>query len=170
MEVFDSEGNKVEGVMTAAEVAAKIEAEKATWAAEQKPPAPAAPAADPNAVPEWFKPFAEQVTKLSGNLQTTVISDYAASLDADKKQAFNSRFDSLTGYPDTPEGMQKRAADAYLLTTGQPYEAQAINMGNIVAAGNGPVRPAAPVGEVDKAFAQTFGITEQDVAKYGNKQ
>lgn len=165
MEVFDSEGNKVEGVMTAEEVAAKIEAEKSAWEASQTK----APVADPNAVPEWFKPFAEKVTQLSGNQTSMVTSEIAGGLDADKREAFTKRFDSLTGYEETPEGIQRRAQDAYLLTVGQPYQAQAINMGNIVATGGSPTRPSAPAPEIDKAFGQVFGISEADAAKYGNK-
>lgn len=170
MEVFDSEGNKVEGVMTQAEVEAKIAAEKAAWeASKTTPPAPAAPAADPNAVPEWFKPFAETVTRLSGNQTTMVTKEIADGLDADKREAFTKRFDSLTGYDETPEGIQRRAQDAYLLTTGQPYQAQAINMQNVAAAGGGPTRPSAPAPEIDKAFGATFGITDEDRNKFGNK-
>lgn len=166
MEVFDSEGNKVEGVMTAEEVTAKIEAEKSAWEASK---APVVPAADPNAVPEWFKPFADKVTQLSGNQRTMVTSEISGGLDADKREAFTKRFDSLTGYEETPAGIQQRAHDAYLLTVGQPYEAQSINMGNVVATGGSPVRPSAPAPEVDKAFGEVFGINDADRAKHANK-
>jgi len=166
MEVFDSEGNVVEGVMTAEEVTAKIEAEKAAWEATQKPADPAPAGDEP---PAWAKELINKVQTLSGNQQSMVVGDITGGLDADKREAFTKRFDSLQGYEDTPEGIQRRAQDAYLLTVGQPYQSQAINMGNIVASGNGPVRPAAPALEVDKAFGAAFGITEQDVAKYGNK-
>lgn len=166
MEVFDSEGNKVEGVFTQADIDAKIAAEKATWEASQKPADPTPAADEP---PAWAKSLINKVETLSGNQTSMALGDITSSLDADKKEAFTKRFESLTGYSDTPEDIQRRAQDAYLLTVGQPYQAQAINMGNIVANGNSPVRPSAPAPEVDKAFAATFGLSEQDVAKYGNK-
>jgi hypothetical protein len=168
MEVFDSEGNKVEGVMTQADFDAKLAAEKTTWEAAQTP-APVVPAADPNAVPEWFKPFADKVTQLSGNQTTMVTSEIAGGLDADKREAFTKRFDSLTGYEETPEGIQRRAQDAYLLAVGQPYQAQSINMQNVAASGGAPTRPSATAPVVDQAFGETFGISDADRSKYGNK-
>lgn len=167
MEVFDKDGNPVEGVMTQAEVDAKLATEKASWEeANKKPDTPPAPS---NEVPEWFKPFADKVDALSGNQRSMVVKNVAETLDADKRTQFDAKFNNLTGYGETLEELQRRAQDAYLLTTGQTFESQAINMQNIAASGGSPVRPSALAPELDKAFCQAFGITEADVAKYGNK-
>jgi hypothetical protein len=169
-EVYDAEGNLIEGYLSPEEVAAKIEAEKAEWA-KIKPPAPVTTEQKSNEdePPAWFKPFAEQVQKLSGNQTSTFIKDYVSNLDADKQKEFDAKFNSLTGYDDSPEGIQKRAQDAYLLTTGQPYNATAVNMQNIVASTGGPVRPSAPKPEVDKGIQEVLGITEEDANKYASK-
>lgn len=167
MEVFDKDGNPVEGVFTQAELDAKLAAEKAAWEESQKQTTPPPVSNEP---PDWFKPFAEQVQKLAGNQTTTVVKDYTANLDADKKAEFDRRFNALAvGYDDTIEGQQKRAADAYLLATGQPYDANTINLTNLTAGVGSPVKPSATPTAADKDIQQVLGITEEDVNKYGNK-
>ncbi len=167
MEVFDKDGNPVENVMTAEQVAEKIAAAKKEWEEKNKPPvaAPVPPPSDEP--PAWFKPFAETVNRLATNQQSTIVADVVSAVEADKRELFNTKFNNLTGYPETPEGLQARARDAYVLTTGQPYNAPAVNMQNIVAANGRPVIPQAPKGEVNKEVAAVFGISEEDVKKYG---
>lgn len=166
MEVFDKDGNLVEGVMTAEEVQAKIDAEKAAWQKQT------APVVTPNANEEVLnlvKSLSDKVEKLSGNQTTFVTKDIANTLDDEKKAVFETKFQSLSGYEETPEGIQKRAQDAYLLTTGQQYEVKGINMQNINAVNGAPVTPTMPKAQVDEAFKSTFGISDADVQKYGNK-
>jgi hypothetical protein len=169
MEVFDKDGNPVTGIMSQAEVDALVAAQKAEWEKANVPPAPVTPPA-PTAdePPAWAKELIGKVETLSGNQKAVVVSDFVKVLEADKQPIFTAKFDQLTGYPETPEGMQQRASDAYLLTTGQRYETSGVNMQNIVAANGSPVRPGAPATEVDKAFQQTFGITDEDVKKHSS--
>jgi hypothetical protein len=159
-ELYDADGNLVEGYLSPEEVAAKIEAEKAAWQKPAEPVTPAPAATNDNEPPAWFKPFAEQVQKIAGNQTSTFIKDYVSGLDADKQKEFDAKFNSLTGYDESPEGIQRRAQDAYLTE---------VNMQNIVASTGGPVRPSAPKPEVDKGIQAVFGITEEDANKYASK-
>jgi len=169
-EYYDANGNLVEGLFTADEVNAKIEEIKAAVVPpEPAPVVPVTPPTNDNEPPAWFKPFAERVNQLAGNQQETIISTIASAVDAEKRNNFNTHFNNLAGYEDTPEGMQERAKAAYLLTTGHQYGDNAINMQNVDASKGGPVKPAAPAPEVDEGFKKTFGITDEDIAKYGNK-
>lgn len=168
MEVFDKDGNPVEGVFTQAELDAKLAAEKAAWEEAQKQNTPPTPPASTEP-PEWFKPFAEKVDKLAGNQTTMVVQDITTGLDAEQRESFNKKFESLSGYGDTPEELQRRAQDAYLLATGQRYEENAINLNNLTATTGVPVRPTATSSGDEKAIQQVFGITDEDVNKYGNK-
>jgi hypothetical protein len=170
-EYYDADGNLVEGLFTADELTAKIEEAKASFT---PPPADPVPPVTPvattdNEPPEWFKPFAAKVDQLAGNQKETVISSIAAAVDAEKRVNFNTNFNNLLGYAETPEGMQERAKAAYLLTTGQQYNDGAINMQNIDASKGGPTKPTAPPAAVDEGFKKTFGITDEDITKYGNK-
>lgn len=171
-EVYDADGNLVEGYLSPEEVTAKLDAEKIAWEAAN-PPAPvvvppvAAPAAD--APPAWAQSIIDKVEQLSGNQKSTLVKDFTSGLDADKQKEFDAKFNSLSGYEETPEGIQKRAQDAYLLTTGQQYSATPINMQNIAASTGGPVRPAASAPAIDKELGAIFGNTEDDISKYGKK-
>jgi len=174
MEVFDKDGNPVANVFSQEELDAKLAAEKTAWEEANKPPeSPAAvtpPAVDPNEPPVWFKPFADKVDRLAGNQTTMVVQDYTNGLDAEKRAEFDKRFNGLTtGYEDTPEGQQKRASDAYLLATGQPYTANEMNTANFTASQGHIVRPSAAKPEIDTAIQGAFGVTAEDAAKYGNK-
>lgn len=169
-EVYDADGNVIEGYLSAEEVAAKLEAEKATWEASQKkeePPVVTTPAVDEP--PVWAKSLMEQVERLSGNQRTTLVKDFTSGLDADKQKEFDAKYNALSGYDETPAGIQKRAQDAYLLTTGQPFNSTEINMQNIVGSTGSIVKPTPPKPEVDQAFKTIFGISDEDVTKYGNK-
>lgn len=169
-EYFDKDGNPVEGVYTKEQVDAMVEAAKvAATPAAPEPAAPAAPAADEP--PAWAKPIIEKVNSLSQNTVNAVINGVATGLDADNKTKLQENFNRLAGYPDTPEGIEARAQAAYLLTTGQQYNANAIHMGNINAAGSGRVNinDKAQTSEKDAFFGKMLGITDEDRAKYGKK-
>lgn len=181
-ELFDKEGNPVEGALTQDELEAKIAEEKAAWEEANKapktPPAPApetSPAGDDT--PEWAKTLVEnlstlksQVEILSGNQTTTTIKQYVEAVDDDKKEEFNKKFESLTGYDNTPEGLQQKASDAYLLVTGQRYEDSGIDMRGFTGVGRGPVEGKKQEESADaKAIEEVFGITDEDKAKYSNK-
>ena len=94
MEVFDKDGNVVEGVFSQAELDAKVAAEKTTWEASQAPVTPVVPVT-PSAdePPVWAKDLISRVENLSGNQKTMVVSSIAESLDLDKKTQLHSKYD-----------------------------------------------------------------------------
>lgn len=174
MEVFDKDGNPVEGVFSQAELDAKIAEAKAavvppvvTPTVPATPVVPAAPLVDP-----LLTSLQEQVTTLSKGFETSVTTKFAGGLDADKKAAFEKKFEELavlSSYDKTPEGLQRRAADAYALTTGQPFNFDALNMGNLGNVnGKAPTVPNKELREEDKAIAAALGNTPEDYKKYGS--
>lgn len=170
MEVYDKDGNLVEGVMTQAEVDAKLAAEKAAWEEANKPADPVTPpVTTSDEPPAWAKDLISKVEVLSGNQVQTITKDVVSAVPAEKRDEFNKKYESLTGYGNTPEDLTRRAQDAYLLATGQPYTEVSIDMRNVAAAGGAPTRPSAPAPEVDKAIGNTLGISDEDRAKYGSK-
>ena len=159
---FDADGNEVEA-FTQEELDAKIAEAKAVpleKAPEQK---------KDDELPAWAQALIQQVQTLSGNQRSVFVGQIEQSLSADERSAFKAKYDSLTtGYDETPEGIRRRAEDAYLLTTGKKFDSS-VNMANVVAAAGGPVVPAPPRKEVDEGFKQVFGLTDEDVNKYGPK-
>ena len=174
MEVFDKDGKPVENVFSQEELDAKI-AEAVKTAA----PAPAAPAAPAAAVPASVKPedlmaaltaLQATVGSIVKSTETTGASKFTASLDDEKKTAFNTQFEALqkTGqYENTPEGIEKRAAAAYMLTTGESFDAGNFDMGNLSSVGGkAPTKPSTEMSEVDKQISAALGNTEADFKKH----
>ncbi len=180
MEVFDKDGNPVEGVFTQAEVDAKIAEAKALAVAAAgavppvvTPPTPATPVTPPAPVVDpLIASLQEQVAALTTGFQTSITSKFSGGLDADKKTAFETKFNELgvlSSYDKTPQGMERRAADAYALTTGQPFNFDALNMGNLGATGGkAPTVPNTELKEEDKALAEVLGNKPEDYKKYGS--
>lgn len=178
-ELYDKDGNLVEGAITKEELDTKLGEAKISWEAEQKPAEEQKQVEQKQTdeVPPWAKKFVdgfntlqEQVNNLNGNQTTTHISRFKNAVDTARQADFQTKFDSLTGYENTPEGLEKRAADAYLLTTGQRYEESGMDMRGFTSNGRGPVDTIKPTNsESIKAIDQTFGISEADAEKYGNK-
>lgn len=171
MEVFDKDGNPVEGVFTQEELDAKIKEAVEAQSAAVVPPAPETPPAPttPDEPPAWAKGLIERIDRLDGNQQSAVVKNYTVGLDADKQKEFQANYEKLAGYDNTQDGMDRRAQDAYLLTTGQRFNSEAVDMKSVAAgfggAGN-PNSPVKPTGE-QKAIQDALGITEDDVKKYG---
>ena len=66
--------------------------------------------------------------------------------------------------------MARRAEDAYLLATGEKYNAGTVNMQNLVASGGGmTVTDSKVVTEADKELQVALGLSQADVDKYGKK-
>lgn len=173
MEVFDKDGNPVENVFSQDELDAKIaEAVKAVKPKEEeKKETPPAPVPTPNdEVMNAIKALQETVGTLVKSSETTGTTKFTASLDEEKKIAFNTQFEALqkTGqYENTPEGIEKRAAAAYMLTTGESFDAGNFDMGNLSGtSGKSPAKPNAEQSEVDKQLSEVLGNTEEDVKKY----
>lgn len=179
MEVFDKDGKPVEGVFSQAELDAKIEeAKKAfvppTPTPEPKKEEPAPAAAKPDDVMAALKALQETVGSLVKSGETTGASKFTAALDDEKKTAFNTQFEALqkTGqYENTPEGIEKRAAAAYMLTTGESFDAGNFNMGNLSAVGGKALnKPNAEMSEVDKQISAALGNTPEDFKKHTANQ
>lgn len=176
MEVYDADGNLVEGMFSQEEVDAQIEEAKKAFI----PVTTDAPVAPPvvdivkKDDEDVIAKMQEQINTLVRNSQLGGTSKYLSGLDADKSVVFNKQFDDLgkTGsYEDTPDGLQKRSEAAYLLTVGQPFDYNALNMGNLSAvSGRTAAKPADELTEVDRGLASMFGNTVDDYKKYGNSE
>ena len=173
MPYIDKDGNEVPDVFTKEELEKQI-ADAVEAAKKQIPPVPATPP-EPEKKPEQTSQLADQIKQMNEQLQAlaqsqqkSVVSRFVSGLDADKKAAFEQRFEKLQGYGQTPEEVERRAADAYLLEVGQPFDAGALNMANLAAAGGGKatVGQKKEMSEVDKQISAALGNTEEDFKKY----
>lgn len=177
MEVFDKDGNPVENVFSQEELDAKIaEAVKTAKPADPTPVTPPTPPAPTEQksddVMNVLKSLQETVNSLVKTTETNGASKFTASLDAEKKKTFETQFEALqkTGlYENTPEGIEKRAAAAYTLTTGETFDAGNFNMGNLGAVGGGkaPIKSTTEMTEADKQISAALGNTEDDIKKFG---
>lgn len=181
MEVFDKDGNPIENVFSQEELDAKLkEAKEAADAEVAKAKTDADVEVAKNKTPETQKPdevlatlkeLQETVSGLVKTTETSGASKFTSSLDEEKKTVFNEKFEALqkTGaYENTPEGIEKRASDAYTLTTGTAFDFNNFNMGNLSAvSGKSPVKSNVQQSEVDKILSEVLGNTEDDIKKYG---
>jgi membrane protein involved in colicin uptake len=119
----------------------------------------------------------EPITKLTKTVEALQqqltqerVSGFAktyAGNDQAKQTEFKAKFDRLTGYSDTPEGVAERAADAAKLIGVNP---QSVDIGGIVGAGSGrnvDGAGAMKITEADKVVQNALGISAEDVKKYG---
>lgn len=135
---------------------------------QQKPPEQKQ---EDNEPPAWFKPYADRVDRLAGNQSEQYIDGVLTGLDADKQKTVREKFGSMTGYEDTPQGLQQRANDAYLLVTGERPQEGGVDMTNLHASGGGrSEHTEQKYSEADKEIQKTLGVTEEDVKKYGSNQ
>jgi hypothetical protein len=180
---FDKDGNEID-VFSQEEIDAKIkealekaEAESKSQkeaadakAAAEKATAEAAAGQKNDEVPEWAKPIIAAVDSLKSNHTQTYVERVAAGLDADKRKLVESKFSSLSGYEDTADGLARKAEDAFLLATGEKFNAGTVNMQNLMAAGGGQTQTKDKVvTEADKEIQSALGITSADVEKFGKK-
>lgn len=180
MEVFDKDGKPVEGVFSKEEVEAQVKAAADKAAADAKAASDAAieaarvaaeaAGAGGDQIPEWAKTLVQKVDSLSNHNTQSYLGKVVTGLDSDKAKEVEAKYASLTGYAETPEGLARRSEDAYLLATGQKYNAGTVNMGNLMASGQGKsnIDPKA-ITEVDKNINTALGNTPEDVAKFGKK-
>jgi len=182
MKAFDAEGKEIE-VFSQEELDAKLKeftektasekAEADAKAAADKAAADAAAAAGGNndEVPAWAKPIIDTVNSLKSNHTQTYVEKVATGLDADKRKLVETKFAGLTGYEETPEGMARRAEDAYLLATGEKFNAGTVNVQNLMSSGNGGRTQTdnKVVTETDKEIQSALGITSADAEKFAKK-
>lgn len=184
MKAFDAQGKEIE-VFSQEELDAKIkeasdkaladaktQAEADAKAAADKAAADAAAAAGGNndEVPAWAKPIIDTVNSLKSNHTQGYVEKVANGLDADKRKLVETKFAGLSGYEETPEGMARRAEDAYLLATGEKFNAGTVNVQNLMGAGGGRTQGGDKVTtEADKDIQSALGITPADVEKYTKK-
>jgi len=177
MEVFDKDGNPVENIFSQEELDAKIaEAVKEATLAPVADPKPesASEAQKPEDIMAAIKALSDTVSGFVKSNESAGASKYSSELDEEKKIIFNNKFEALqkTGlYENTLEGIEKRSADAYQLTTGEAFDAGNFNMQNLSSAGGrGPIKTDAQVSEADKEISAILGNTEEDIKKYGGNQ
>ncbi len=176
MEVFDKEGKPIEGVFSKEEVEAQVKAASEKAIADAKVASDAAieaarVAAEQNGdMPEWAKTLSQKVDSLSNHNTQSYLGKVVTGLDADKAKEVQAKYDSLGGYAETPEGLARRSEDAYLLATGQKYNGETVNIGNLMASGQGRshIDPKVTT-EVDKNINAALGNTPEDIAKFGKK-
>lgn len=169
MEVFDKEGNPIEGVFSKEELEAQVQVEldARIKAAEE---AEAAEQQQQTDMPEWAQSLMQKVDSLSSNATRTFVDRVSSTLDSDRKREVETKFNQLTGYEETAEGLARRAEDAYLLATGERYNAGRVDMSNLAAAGGGKTQTDSRViSEADKQIQAALGITPADIEKYGKK-
>lgn len=174
MEVFDKDGNPIEGVFSKEELEAQVQAELEARikAAEEAEAAEAAAASQQqqNDMPEWAQTLAQKVDSLSNNATRSFVDRVSSTLDSDRRREVEAKFNQLAGYDETPEGLARRAEDAYLLATGERYNAGSVDMSNLAAAGGGKTQTDSRViSEADKQIQAALGITPADIEKYGKK-
>lgn len=179
MSYFDKDGNEVTNVYTKEQVDQMIaDAVKNAAPAPVTPPAPApapaapiAPAPEPNPLAEEVKRLSETVSAFVGSHRTATIDRFAAGMDADTRKLYEERFTALQGYGETPQEIERRAADAYLLQTGQKFEGNSFNMSNLANVnGRGPTSTVkVDYSEEDKKIGSVLGNTEEDYKKFGNQ-
>ena len=171
-EYFDVNGDAItDKVYTQAEVDAQI-AEAAKVANVVVPPVvvppvvpPTAPAFDPTIIDNLTK----TINSFVESKKSETLNRFAGSLDADKQTAIKARFDSLTGYEDTAEGIEKRANDAYTLEVGQRFDAGAFNMQNLSSnTGKNTISDPKRSTELDTEISKMLGHTAEDITKYSS--
>lgn len=174
MELFDKDGNLVEGILTQEEFDKKLQEELEKKKLEEPKPEPEPepePKTKEDEAPAWAKVLLERVDRLDGNQRTQVIDRFASGMDSDTRKEFEQNYTKLSGYEETPDGMSRKAEDAYLLTTGQRFNQSQVNMQNIAAGHSGPSGQEVTKQESSesKEIRSLLGISDDDVEKYGNK-
>ena len=173
MKAFDKDGNEID-VFSQEELDIKIKEanDTAIAAAKAEAEAAAAPAAQQQSddIPEWAKQLIAKVDSVSTRETLSYVDKVSASLDADRRKIVGAKFSSRTGYDETPEGMARRAEDAYLLATGEKFNAGTVDINNLAAAGGGRTNTdVKAVTDADKNIQAALGVTAADVEKFGKK-
>lgn len=181
MQYFDKDGNEVTDVYSKEQLDEALKKKEKEVREELKPkedvPAepsqPATPGPEKNPLEEKLEQLSGVVSAFVNNQKQAVVSKYTTGLDADKRKAYEERFNAMQGYGDTPEEIERRASEAYLLETGQRFNDSGFNMQNLaVVAGKnqGGQRSQKELSEQDKALGALFGNKPEDYEKYGNSE
>lgn len=182
MKAFDKDGNEID-VFSQEELDAKLkeftdktasekaEADAKAKAAADKAVADAAAGGNNDEVPAWAKPIIAAVDSLKSNHTQGYVEKVATGLDADKRKLVETKFAGLSGYDETPDGMARRAEDAYLLATGEKFNAGTVNMQNLMGSGSGGRTATTDkvTTEADKEIQSALGITTADIEKFTKK-
>lgn len=168
MEVFDKDGNLIEGMFSKDEVDEHIEAARKAVLDEVKPKEEEKQNTDE--IPAWAKPLFDKVGTLESHNTQTFLGKVTLGLDADKRKDIEEKYKNLSGYDETSEGLARRAEDAYLVVTGEKFNAGTVDMSNLMGSGGGKsVIDSKVTTEADKTIQSLLGITSADVEKYGKK-
>lgn len=194
MPLYDKDGKEVEGAMTKEEVEKAVgDAEQALIdsaaeevktqeqkdkeiadkkiiddkAAADKKEADDKAAADLAAGKPVADPRIDATLSRLERLEHEKLADIHAGADPEKRSAFLSKYGRLTGYPDTPEGIAERAADAVKMAFGA---APTVDVTADVGAGrNVDQKTEIKKTEADVALGKVFGISDADREKFTPK-
>lgn len=136
-------------------------------AAEKKAADEAAVAAN-----EPMTKLAKELADVKAKLTSAEVAGFArtyAGADATKQSEFKNKFERLTGYADTAEGMAERAQDAARMIGVNPV---GVDISGVAGTGGGRNVDSAGVvqpTEADKIVQKALGITAEDAKKYGGE-
>lgn len=191
MPLYDKDGKEVEGAMTKEEVEKAVaDAEQAlideaatevkTQEQKDKDAADAKAVADQKALDDKAaadkaaaegKPVADPrvesaLTRLE-RIEQERLADAHAGNDPEKRSAFITKYNRLSGYPDTAEGIAERAADASKMAFG---ETPSVSVSADAGTGRQvDTKVQIKKTEADEALGKVMGITDADREKFGPK-
>jgi hypothetical protein len=171
---YDADGNEVSGY-TPEQFTQAIEAAKAAVVpppAADHAPAPVNPPAPANAnePAPWAKEAIDKMNSFVEQQTAQIKERVATTLTTEQRAELDANFNKLTGFDQTPDGLSKRAEAAYLLTTGQPFNADAVNLQGLNSVNVGRVIPLNnTVTPGEKMLGDMMGITEEDRKKFASK-
>lgn len=172
MKIKQEDGTEIE-VLTPEEAQAQAEAaveeyKKANPPVEEKPAEVTPPKVEGGDDP--VAALTKTVEGLQTQLQQERLGKFAhtyAGADAEKQNAYKTAFTRLTGYEETPEGQQQRAADAARLAFGS--DQPVVDVANLA-----PTQTGGPSGdkkpaqtEADATIQKALGITPEMVKTFG---
>lgn len=113
------------------------------------------------------KEFDDYKGSVVGGVKETILSKLTGG-DKDLRAKIEFKANSLTGYPETPEGIAAKLQDAYTLATGnKPTPSMMDGMASGGAKGDGGAGPKSS-GETEnsKAIGTALGVNPESVKKY----
>lgn len=175
-ELFDKDGKPVEGAMTKEEIDAAVAA-AGTKAVDDFKAANPPKEEKKEEVKDEVQKQIEQLSSLVQGLVTTNNESVKASFaskfaggNADDAAKFNTMYDRLTGFEETPDGRAERAEAA---ARAAGLSTEGIDVGDFAGTGGGKnIDPAKTVASTsaDKLLQPMFGLTPEDVTKFTPKE
>lgn len=180
--LFDENGNEVEA-FTKEELDAEIEKfkkeEEDADAKKKEEEAAAAKAKEEEENKQKAETEKTEVEKMNERLsrieaenkqlKVEKLADQFAGNDAEKRKIFMAKFDRLTGYEETGDGLIERATDAAKLAFGEDAGIDTTTLGNAGGRNPGDVKQVQTT-QADKDIQSALGISEDDVKKYGGEE